>query len=295
MHLKFLLLLKTLTFAGRVPKMKIKKLLGAIRNRDASLPVQVELDSSEIWKQGGFTSIANFQANDIFLVGFPKSGNTWMQNLVAGVLFGMDTNFLTDKLAQLLVPNVHGFGYYKRVSDFTCFKSHFLPRPEYRRVVYIVRDGRDAMASYYHMNNAVSESPVSLADMVISGTGVFPCKWYEHVKQWLANPYNAELIVIRYEDLHEQPLLELKKFCEFAGIERSDDVLQRSIQGNRFERMQAKELEFGWDNANWNKDEKFIRKGKVGSFREELPVELINSFEEESEDQLLAFGYQMSS
>ena len=30
--------------------------------------------------------------NDIFIVGFPKSGNTWMQSLIAGIQYGIDTN-----------------------------------------------------------------------------------------------------------------------------------------------------------------------------------------------------------
>ena len=29
-------------------------------------------------------------AEDIFIVGYPKSGNTWFQNLVVGAVYGMD-------------------------------------------------------------------------------------------------------------------------------------------------------------------------------------------------------------
>lgn len=253
-------------------------------------------DSGQIpVRAAGHTPIDQFSDSDIFLVGFPKSGNTWMQNLVAGVLYGMDTNFLTDKLTQMLVPNVHGTDYYKRVAELTCFKSHHLPRPEYRRVVYLVRDGRDAMVSYFHMLNAVSSESVNIADMVVDGQGVFPCKWHQHIQQWADNPYAAEILTIRYEDLHSNPLGQMKRFCEFANLRRDDELIQRSIDGNSFQQMQLKEAKFGWDNQNWNAQEKFVRRGVVGGFIDEMSPELIHMFEKEAEQQLQLHGYGLQT
>ena len=255
-----------------------------------------EPDQDQVAMQAtGQTSIDQFSDSDIFLVGFPKSGNTWMQNLVAGVLFGIDTRFLTDKLTQLMVPNVHGTQYYKRVSELTCFKSHHLPRPEYRRVVYLIRDGRDAMVSYCHMLNAVSPTNVAMAEMILDGHGVFPCKWHDHVQQWMENPFAAEMLVIRYEDLHADPMREMKRFCEFAHVDRDEAVIRRSIDGNSFQQMQMKEAKFGWDNQNWNDQEKFIRRGVVGGFVDEMPIELIAAFEKEAGQQLSAHGYSLQN
>ena len=268
--------------------MSIRKWFNAFSRRTVDSPnAKVEAETS------GALAIDNFSESDIFLVGFPKSGNTWMQNLVGGLLYGMDTRFLTDQLTQVLVPNVHSVSSYKRLSNPTCFKSHFLPRPEYRRVVYLVRDGRDAMVSYYHMLKAVQNQTASMSEMVSRGEGVFPCKWHEHVRQWRSNPFDAEILTIRYEDLQVNPLCELKRFCEFANIRRDDELLQRCIDGNSFAQMQIKEAEFGWDNQNWNPDEKFIRRGVVGSFRDEMPAEVISEFEKEAFQQLLDCGYQL--
>lgn len=250
-------------------------------------------DVAHAMRELGYRPIDESRENDLFIVGFPKSGNTWMQNLVAGILFGIDTRMLMDRLTQVLVPNVHGARFYKRFGEFTCFKSHFLPQPGYRRVVYLVRDGRDAMISYWHMNKAKKYSSISLTDMIINGTGLFPCKWHEHVNQWLANPFNAQMIVIRYEDLHAQPLVEMRRFCDFAGIDRSDEVLETSISGNSLACMQQKEDSFGWDNPDWDANEKFIRKGIIGGFKQEMPGELIQHFENESRRELLRLHYQL--
>ena len=158
-----------------------------------------------------FTPIHDTLPQDVFIVGFPKSGNTWMQNLVSGVLYGIDTSILPDKLTQMLVPDLHQRPYYKRYLDFACFKTHKLPQPHYKKVVYLVRDGRDAMVSYYHMNKADGKK-VTLKGMVENGDGIFPSKWHEHIQHWKENPYGADIIQIRYEDLHKQPLVEMRKF-----------------------------------------------------------------------------------
>ena len=159
-------------------------------------------------------------------------------------------------------------------------------------MVYIVRDGRDSLVSYYHMIKAEGKD-TTLREMVIDGKGIIPCKWHEHVRQWKENKYNAEILWIRYEDLHSKPLEEMRKFCDFVGIARTDDTIQRSINGNSFNNMQKKEEKFGWDNQKWNKEEKFIRKGKTGSYLEEMNPELIDYFNNESKTELLALGYNL--
>ena len=242
--------------------------------------------------QEGFASINETEPRDIFLVGYPKSGNTWMQHLIAGLVYGMDTRFLTDKLVQLIVPNVHGAKHFKRLNDVTFFKSHFLPQPSYRRVIYLVRDGRDAMVSYYHMLNAVSEEPVDFRAMVIGGTGLFPCKWHEHIEAWSENPFDAEILVVRYEDLHSDPIGEMQRVCAFADLDRDIEAIKRCVDGNCFSNMQTKEQDFGWDNSKWNSDEKFIRRGVVGSYKDEMPIELVNAFEQVACKELVGLGYR---
>ena len=236
-----------------------------------------------------FIPIHQTQAQDIFVAGFPKSGNTWMQNLLAGVIYGVDTSILPDRLTQVLVPDTHQRQYYKRYLDFACFKTHNLPQAHYKKVVYLVRDGRDAMVSYYQMLKGAG-AQYGLEEMVKNGTGVFPTKWHEHIKAWTKNPYNASIIQIRYEDLHKLPLIEMRRFCDFAGLDRSDEILQRSIDGNVFSKMQQKEEKYGWDVGELKY--KFIRKGQVGSFKKGMSEHIIALFEQEASEQLIQMGYK---
>jgi hypothetical protein len=57
----------------------------------------------------GFAPITQVLAEDVVIVSYPRSGNTWFQNLVAGVVYGVDPRFGPSVLAHDLVPDP-GFG-----------------------------------------------------------------------------------------------------------------------------------------------------------------------------------------
>ena len=232
------------------------------------------------------------EPQDIFICGYPKSGNTWMQNLLAGVLYGISTKYLPDNLVQELIPDVHYKQYYKRFLQFSIFKSHYSPQPEYKKVIHLIRDGRDAIVSYYAMNQALGIK-YSLEEMVIEGKGIIS-KWHEHTQAWIENPYKADILVIKYEDLHADPLNILLKICHFIDIDRDIDLLNRAISGNTFAKMQEKEDIYGFSTFK-NKSERFIRRGKIGSYKDEMPSELTKHFENVAKMQLDKFGYAIAT
>ena len=78
-----------------------------------------------------------------------------------------------------------------------CFKSHNLPDPDYRKVIYIVRDGRDVLVSYHHFQESMG-SDRSSYESLLSGQGLPFGRWHEHVNVWVSNPFNIELLFVRY-------------------------------------------------------------------------------------------------
>ena len=217
-----------------------------------------------------------------------------MQNLVAAVVFGIDPHLTPDKLINDLVLDVHYRAFYRRYATPTFFKSHHLPRPEYRRVVYLLRDGRDTMVSYFHYLSALNGRTADFLQMVTLGEGLFPCRWHEHVEAWMANPYRAEMITIRYESLQDEPVQELKKFCQFAALERTSEFLQQAADACSFEAMREREKKIGWDSNRWSKEKAFVRRGKVGSFKDEMPPAAAMEFLRQAEPTLVRVGYPIN-
>jgi hypothetical protein len=240
----------------------------------------------------GLIPISKSQPQDVFIVGYPKSGNTWMQHLICGAVYGMDLERTPDSLVQDLVPDVHSRQFYRRHREAMFFKTHFLPQPEYRRVILLLRDGRDVMVSYFHHLKASLGETLDFLEMVEHGTELFPCHWHEHVDAWRRNPYGADLITVRYEDLKLDPIAQLRRICAFAGVPAEGADLERAVQTSSFQAMQSKEARWGWDSARkWPRDRKFVRRGVVGSHNDEMPPQIRNSFLRKASETLQAVGY----
>jgi Sulfotransferase domain len=244
----------------------------------------------DILAEAKLQKITDFNSQDIFVAGYPKSGNTWMQYLLAALRFGIKSSLAPDSLVQDLVPDVHYKRLYRRYLTPTFFKSHHLPQPKFRRVIYLVRDGRDVMVSYFHHLNAIGGQPDYL-QLVTTGEGLFPCRWHEHVEAWLANPHGAEMMTISYENLQNNTVAELQKICEFAGLECEQGMLELVARETTFEAMRAKEKKSGWENPVWPSDKAFFRRGKVGSFQDEMPKQVLEAFTKISMPTLQRLGY----
>jgi hypothetical protein len=234
--------------------------------------------------------ITQTEPADVFIVAYPKSGSTWFQSLIAGVIYGLDPGQAPDRLTQDLVPDVHYKSCYKRYRTPMFFKSHHLPQPSYRRVVYLVRDGRDVLVSFRHHLEALERRTVSFTE-VISGGARFACAWHEHVLKWTANPFDAEMLVIRYEDLLDNAVRELGRFCAFVDEPRDAAELARVAERASFPAMQRRERRFGWDNVAWPKDRPFVRRGIAGSHRDEMPPDAVAAFLIDAEPTLRQCGY----
>jgi hypothetical protein len=118
-----------------------------------------------------------------------------------------------------------------------------------------------------------------------------PSKWHEHVNAWRSNPFGAEILTVRYEDLLENPANELRRVCDFAGIERSVQLLKTVSRGSSFEKMRAKEKKTGWANPEWPSSRFFVRRGEAGSFKDEMPENVLSVFLAQAGDTLRACNY----
>jgi len=239
----------------------------------------------------GMVPNGEFAEDDVFLVSFPKSGNTWFRNLVAGVVYGIDPEYTPYSVISDVIPG-HSNLYYKRYATPMFFKSHHLPKPEYKRVVYLLRDGRDVMVSCYHHLNAIRGKDVGLLNVVKGEERMFPYhQWHEHVEAWLANPHHAQMLMMHYEDLQKDPVHELRRFCEFAGVARDDAWLALMAQKTSFAKMREKEARQGIGVSNWPKDKFSIRRGEVGSYKDEMPPEVLDVFLQIAGATLRRLGY----
>jgi Sulfotransferase domain len=266
-------------------------------------PAPVEKGSSPDVVPEGFTPITQFLPEDIIIVGYPKSGNTWLKYLVLGVVYGVDPRWMPHELAQELVPSLAFPGdknfprkYYRRYATPMFFQSHTLPRAECRRVVYVLRDGRDVLVSYRHYREALDGVEYDFLKFV-SEIYLYPCPWGQHVDAWMENPFGAQLLVIKFEDLLHEPVRELKRFCEFAGISRDTQHLMASAEAASFHNLRDREARMGhaWPGHSFPRDKFFFRRGEIGSYMDEMPAKVQEKFLENASESMRRCGYLTDS
>lgn len=245
------------------------------------------LHSDDVSFPGGLSLINNTLETDVFIVGFPKSGNTLMQHLITHLVYGLNAEG-TRTLVNLIVPDMYTNSHYFRFNERCFFKSHDLPKPEYKKVIYIMRDGREALLSYYHMLKNTGE-PVDLDDLYTEKVKFHGTTWSEHIEQWERNPFDADILWIRFEDLIANKIKELKRICEFLNIQKSEVELKQVVTYTSLEHMKSLEGKTDWASMKSKSNfmtGSFVRKGKIKSYSEEVSPEVIKSFEVKSKSVL---------
>src|SRR5215468_2315878 len=90
--------------------------------------------------------------DDVFLVSYPRSGNTWARFLVSNLVHpGEPTTFanVESRIPEIYFNPDHVM---RRLPRPRVLKSHECFQPHYPRVIYIARDPRDVAVSSYHPN-----------------------------------------------------------------------------------------------------------------------------------------------
>ncbi|PQB03870.1 sulfotransferase domain-containing protein [Aureitalea marina] len=256
-----------------------KNISGRIRNR---------------FVQEGYKPITYSEPKDIFIAGYPKSGNTWVQNLLTGMLLGSASSTIPPKLVSELIPDVHAKNYYKRIFNTMHFKTHDLPMYHHKRVIHLIRDPRDVYVSYYHFLNMSGVEEVSFEAMLNGGKGLYKSTWMEHTKSWNNNPHDAQILTVRYEDLLVDPLRQMQNMAKFCDLELTDDLLTDIYRQNTIDSLRKKVSDQGWDyGKQYGKNSiNFFRKGGSGNYKEELTKEQIQLINDRTEAMLKHYGYQ---
>ena len=181
------------------------------------------------------------RCDDVYLVSFPRSGNTYARFMLTALLVGHAPS-AQDVAAT--IPDIYWQS--NRIRPRTLrrvmAKSHGPMYPLVAKIVYIVRDGREALLSYYYRLAAGGAvHPQDVADMLLWDKP-WPCTWAEHVRGWLSYLDSAGIgMVIRYEDLVRDPVQELGKIAAFLELHKSEGALAAAVENSTKSKMAAAE------------------------------------------------------
>lgn len=223
---------------------------------------------------------------DVYLVSYPKCGRTWLRVMI-GRAFQLHYGLPADadlvelhRLAELdprvpcVVATHDDSPWHERPEDVDHDKSRFRGK----RVVLLVRDPRDVIVSLYHQRRGRRGGyRGSLDDFVDEWQGGFASllRFYE---VWADEAEaTADVLVVRYEDLHARPVDELVRVLGAIGVDGVEPaVLADAISFASFDHMHALEESGAFASEKLRPGRRDVvdryktRRGKVGGHRDEL-------------------------
>ena len=247
----------------------------------------------------------------MLILGYPKSGNTWFCYLLAYTL-----NVQYDNLSEpgvhprdewqrkLVKGNLSHRSYTKEVKGVWC--THQISKlSEYLNnefTIYLIRDGRDVMVSYYfYLNRVVSEELRKSGQMglfkYISGRvkskfssnfSMFikekTLEWKDHVEKSIEQKPD---MVVKYELLHQNTYNTLKTIFKTMNLDVEESIIISAVEKFCFKKCANR--------AKGEEDAKsFYRKGVVGDWCNYFKERDISYFKENAGDLLIELGYESS-
>jgi len=208
-----------------------------------------------------------------------------MQHIIAHLYYGLNEEG-SRSMVNLIVPDVYANSHYFRFNEVCFFKSHERPQPNYKKVIYMLRDGREVLLSYYHMMNNMGQN-ISLEDLYTGKINIYGGLWHEHVEAWQKNPYQTDILWLKFEDIINNKLHVLKQICHFLEMERSNDELEKVVRLTSFDHMKSLEMRSDWKKmkmANFKEGKAFLRCGKINSYKAEVSEQLLAEFESQNQN-----------
>ncbi|XP_062869346.1 sulfotransferase family 5A, member 1 [Trichomycterus rosablanca] len=239
-----------------------------------------------------------FQDTDTLIVTYPKSGTTWMQEIVT--LMRCKGHPETSKakpnwarapwIEQHYCPDVLSASQGPRLLT-THLPYQLLANALHgskAKVLYLARNPKDVLVSYYHFHKmakflSASESFPGFLSAFLNGKLHYG-SWFDHVKDWTSNSKNIQnFLYVTYEEmwmdlprsvqkvsqflvcpLLEEELTNIQKVCSFNSMKENSMVNYTLISQDIMDHSKSR----------------FMRKGEIGDWVNTFSMEQNRKFDD---------------
>lgn len=221
-----------------------------------------------------------------YVVGAPRSGTNWMCRLISSCVN---------------IPIMEPWNEIMMVTGRRVFHLHrfFLMRRVKNRVVYLIRDGRDVVVSYYFqicsmpvgskLKNIIADQlPCPLEIKYIRENLPAFIIWWSRCciasvdyRTHLLKAEELGFMFTRFEDLKMDTVNVLHRIFLFLGEKVDSDQMVKSVYENDISKLKKE-----------SPDSTFLRKGEIGDWKNYFCRDAAQNFDQYAGDLLIKFGYE---
>lgn len=259
-----------------------------------------------------------FRDDDIVIATYAKSGTTWVQQIVSQLIFdsqqGLPVAEMSPWLDLRVPPKEVKLPEVEKQTHRRFVKTHlpvdalvFSPDAKY---IYIGRDGRDVVWSFYnhHANanefwyEALNDTPGLVGPAIgppkesiveyfrdwLEKDGFPIWSYWENISTWWQIRDLPNVMLIHYTNLKADMPGEMRKIAAFLDISINEDNWDAMLEHCSFEYMKANATpSVPLGGAFWEGGaETFVHKGTNGRWRDVLPAQDSTNYERMVEEKL---------
>ena len=238
------------------------------------------------------------RASDLFICPYPKSGTTWLQQIVHTLRTGGDMDFgeITEVVPWLELGHDMGLDLHaEQAAPPRAYKSH-LPWemiPKGGRYLLAVRDPGDVLLSQYHFWEGwfFEAGSVTVEDLAHDFflQPQLPGSYWGHLLSWWPQRDRDDVLMLSYEDMRADPERTVERIAAFIHITLDATLRRRVLEYASLEFMRAHEAQFDDHLLRETRDAACgippggsaskVRKGEVGGGRARLGPALVSEID----------------
>ncbi|XP_055691896.1 sulfotransferase 1 family member D1-like [Lutzomyia longipalpis] len=256
--------------------------------------------------------IENFKvrSDDTWVLSYPKTGTTWTQEMVwqisnnldftRGMNYSIHDRFPFFEVGSVAAinSNEESLKFLQNMPSPRFIQSHLpaplLPKEIWTmkpKIVYVARNAKDTILSFYHFYRNVQDYRGTLKDLVeaflADSTNYAP--FDAHVIDFWNMRNERNILFLTYEDMKRNLPFVIQKTAKFLEKSLTNEQIDILADHLSFDKMsQNNSVNFKQRiedipkcvNPRKDKDFAFMRKGKIGSYREEMSPDMIDTINE---------------
>ena len=222
------------------------------------------------------------RVDDCYISLFRRLGCTWPRTILTIML--VPEAISTPDIFDATIQGVRfcNASEIYRMNSPRLLKTHADWRPAIGRAIYLVRDGQDAITSFYHYQVTRRQKYLTFNTFYTRyRQGAFGTQWHRNVESWLIGGKESlgeNLIIVSFADLKADTVNVVTCILHFLGIEATEHVLGHAISEAGIERMRQIERSRRGDVGS--SDVSFFRGGITGQWDHYFTPKIVKDFQQ---------------